>query len=136
MTQETRDHDALTVFGIDAGSDAPPFRQLHDAAMRAVSEGRLAPGQKLPTIRALAAHLGLAVNTVAAAYRALEESGVVEGRGRAGTFVSLGSDPVDAAARRIALDAAERLRGLGLDRARIRALLDEAVGASGAQPGQ
>ncbi|GAA2186285.1 GntR family transcriptional regulator [Leucobacter alluvii] len=120
---------AFDLFAIDAGSPEPPYRQLHDGVLRAISNGRLAPGAKLPTVRGLAAHLGLAANTVASAYRALESTGVIEGRGRAGTFVSLGDDPVDAAARGVALDAVDRLRGLGItgDRA-VRLLTDAARG--------
>ena len=128
MTPTAPDPDALAVFAVDAASPAPPFRQLHDAALGAVSDGRLRPGQRLPTVRALAAHLGVAANTVAAAYRALEESGVIEGRGRAGTFVSLGEDPVGAAAQRIAIDAVARLRELGLDDAAVRRALEDALG--------
>lgn len=122
--------EALGVFVVDPGSPAPPFRQLHDSVVHGIAEGRLLPGQKLPTIRALAAHFGLAVNTVAAAYRALESSGVIEGRGRSGTFVSLGDDPIGAAARKIALDAAAQLRELGIDSDRARGLLSEAVDAA------
>lgn len=119
--------DATELFTIDAASSEPPYRQLHDAAVRAVADGRLSPGAKLPTVRGLAAHLGIAANTVASAYRALEADGVIEGRGRSGTFVSLGEDPLDAAARGIALEAAERLRSLGVTGARAERLLTEAV---------
>ncbi|QIM16305.1 GntR family transcriptional regulator [Leucobacter insecticola] len=129
MTQQDAAADALTVFTVDQSAASPPFRQLHDAVVRGISDGRLLPGQRLPTTRALAAHLGLALNTVASAYRALEEAGIVEGRGRAGTFVSLGEDPVTSAARAIALDAAGRIRALGLDAEATRRLLTEAVEA-------
>lgn len=114
---------------IDPASPLPPYRQLHDAVVRAVADGRLVPGAKLPTIRALAGELGLAANTVASAYRALEEAGVVEGRGRAGTFVALGGDPVRAAARRAALDAARRLAELGIGAAEAKEMLAAAVDA-------
>lgn len=53
-----------------------------------VSSGSLAPGERLPAIRAVAEHLDLAPNTVAAAYRRLADRGILVGRGRAGTFVS------------------------------------------------
>jgi len=53
-----------------------------------VASGRLVPGQRLPTIRQLATELGLAKGTVARAYRELESSGIIEGRGRAGTYVA------------------------------------------------
>lgn len=117
------------VFRVDATSSSPPYRQLHDAVVTALADGRLHPGEKLPTVRALATQLGLAANTVAAAYRALEEAGVVEGRGRAGTFVRLGDDPIEAEARRIALDAVDRLSALGVDGDRAIRILTEAVRA-------
>lgn len=55
---------------------------------RQVADGVLQPGHRLPPVRALAAELSLAPNTVAAAYRRLGERGFVVGRGRSGTFVA------------------------------------------------
>jgi DNA-binding transcriptional regulator YhcF (GntR family) len=52
-----------------------------------VADGRLPAGTRLPTVRQLAADVGLAVNTVARAYRELESDGVVVTEGRRGTFV-------------------------------------------------
>lgn len=121
---------AADPFVIDAGSSEPPYRQLHDGVVRAITDGRLLPGEKLPTVRGLAERLGLAANTVASAYRALESSGIIEGRGRSGTFVSLGDDPVAAASRGIAMDAVERLRGLGVTGDRAVQLLTDAVRGS------
>lgn len=54
---------------------------------RRVSEGALAPGSRLPTVREVAATLGVSTGTVAGAWRALADAGVVTSRGRAGTFV-------------------------------------------------
>ena len=45
-----------------------------------------------PTVRSLASELGLAVNTVARAYRELESASLLETRGRAGTFVGANGD--------------------------------------------
>lgn len=53
-----------------------------------VAEGALVPGDRLPPVRTLASELGIAPNTVAAAYRRLAERGITIGRGRMGTFVS------------------------------------------------
>lgn len=114
---------------VDATLPEPPFRQIHDAVVAAVLAGELQSGERLPTTRGLASDLGVAVNTVAAAYRALEEAGVVEGRGRAGTFVSLERDPVAASARQVALRAAEQLSDLGLTPDDARRVLGEAVDA-------
>ncbi len=126
MNASTHAPDPLATLTIDPESATPPFRQLQDAVVSAIRDGSLLPGQRLPTTRALAAHLGLAVNTVASAYRALEQAGIVEGRGRAGTFVRLGDDPVHAEARRLAQHAAEALSRLGIDPERAAALLAEA----------
>ena len=59
-------------FTIDPAASAPPFEQLRRQVTDAVAKGALAPGTRMPTVRALAAELDLAVNTVAKAYRALE----------------------------------------------------------------
>jgi DNA-binding transcriptional regulator YhcF (GntR family) len=91
---------------------------LRTAAIDAIRDGRLAPGARLPTVRDLAARIGLAVNTVARAYRELETAGIVETRGRQGTFVAR-LDPTDtamAAAARVYADAARAL-GVGRERA-------------------
>lgn len=54
---------------------------------RLVTDGTLGPGERLPTVRQMAADLGLSTGTVAAAWRALAQAGVVTSRGRSGTFV-------------------------------------------------
>lgn len=116
---------------INPDSAVPPFRQLHNVVVAAVTSGALVPGAKLPTVRGLAAELGLATNTVASAYRSLEAAGVVEGRGRAGTFVRVGvsGDPVEEEARRVVAAAATSLRDLGVDRDRALQLLSDAYSA-------
>lgn len=53
----------------------------------AISRGTLAPGDALPTVRSLAAQLGVNANTAAAAYRLLRDRGAVETAGRRGTRV-------------------------------------------------
>jgi DNA-binding transcriptional regulator YhcF (GntR family) len=73
---------------IDPTTAEAPYEQLRRQVAEQVADGTLTAGEHLPTVRGLAAELGLATNTVAKAYRALETDGVVETRGRAGTFVA------------------------------------------------
>ncbi len=72
---------------IDERTKVPPYEQLRAQLQLMVSSGRLKPNERLPPIRALATDLALSAGTVARAYRELEWAGIVEGRGRAGTFV-------------------------------------------------
>lgn len=66
----------------------PPFEQVRRQLAALVASGALAPDQRLPPVRQLAADLGLAVGTVARAYRELEEAGAVTTRRGAGTRVA------------------------------------------------
>jgi DNA-binding transcriptional regulator YhcF (GntR family) len=77
---------------IDHASPVPPFEQVRSQFAIRIADGTLVVGTKLPTVRALAHELDLAVNTVARAYRELETAGLVETRGRAGTVVSTSGD--------------------------------------------
>ncbi|MFI6390208.1 GntR family transcriptional regulator [Nonomuraea sp. NPDC050547] len=100
---------------IDATSPVPPFEQLRVQLARQIQDRTLAVGARLPTIRHLAADLGLAVNTVGRAYRELEEAGLIETRGRAGSFVSSAGEEGRERARRAAADYAAVIASVGLD---------------------
>jgi DNA-binding transcriptional regulator YhcF (GntR family) len=107
--------DVLSWVRIDAASSVPPFEQLRVQILDAANEGRLAVGTRLPPVRALAARMGLAVNTVARAYRELEQAEVVTTRSRAGTVIAAAGDN---GRRRVAEAArvfAESVRANGLD---------------------
>lgn len=77
--------------GVGAGTEyRPRGRRAADIAAdveAAAAAGRAPAGTVLPPVRALAAELGVAAGTVAAAYRLLAERGVVEGHRRAGTRI-------------------------------------------------
>jgi DNA-binding transcriptional regulator YhcF (GntR family) len=127
-----------TIVTIDTSSDVPPYEQVRLQLARKINDGSLPVGTKLPTVRQLAGDLGLAVNTVARAYRELEGADLLETRGRAGTFVgSNGSNSrsraAEAAARYVATTD-----GLGIARidalAIVRASLDESERSPSQRP--
>jgi DNA-binding transcriptional regulator YhcF (GntR family) len=106
---------------LDASSAVPPYEQLRSRVAAQVHDGTLPAGAKLPTVRGLATDLGLAANTVAKAYRALEADGVIETRGRAGTFVAsraLNAPPAELSRLAADLSAAARRQGRTLDETR------------------
>lgn len=100
--------------GVDASSTVPPYEQLRGEILRQAADGTLPAGARLPTVRALAEQLGLAANTVARAYRELEADGVIETRGRHGSFVSVRGDEPHRQAQLAANGFAERMRHLGI----------------------
>ncbi|KQW48766.1 GntR family transcriptional regulator [Nocardioides sp. Root1257] len=106
----------MQVHPLDPTSTDPPFEQLRVQIATRAAGGDLPAGTRLPTVRALAAELGLAVNTVAKAYRALEADGVIVTEGRRGTFVSAtaAGSSTDAAAAAAAYVADARRLGLTL----------------------
>lgn len=110
---------------IDSSGEKPLFDQLRIQIIEGIRQGRLAPGARLPTVRELAGKVGLAVNTVARAYRELESAGVLETRGRYGTFVAR-ADPADTAMASAAHSFAEVARGLGIGKADALRYLDTA----------
>jgi len=104
----------------------PPFEQLRSQVARRAASGDLPAGTKLPTVRALAAELGLAANTVARAYRELEADGVVVTEGRRGTFVASGTAATSSEADQAATAYVATARRLGLTRAEAHRLVDSA----------
>lgn len=86
---------------VDISSGVPPYEQIRSQIASLIAAGALAAGSRLPTVRDLAADLGVAVGTVVRAYRELESAGLVVSRRRTGTMVapggSRGDDTVQAA---------------------------------------
>ncbi|GAB2890959.1 aminotransferase class I/II-fold pyridoxal phosphate-dependent enzyme [Streptomyces deserti] len=82
--------------------------EISASVERAVGSGELRPGQLLPPMRELAAHLGVNPNTVAAAYRTLRERGVIETAGRRGSRVR--SAPATTGRDHIRVDVPEGVR--------------------------
>jgi DNA-binding transcriptional regulator YhcF (GntR family) len=112
---------------IDADSSVPPFEQLRVQFLALTQSGELAAGAKLPTVRALAEQLGLAAGTVARSYRELEALGIIETRGRAGSFVAASGDAGHRAAQLAARSYADSILRLGIDQDEALALVAAAL---------
>lgn len=76
------------MFDIDRDSPLPLAAQIERQLVAQLQHGRLAPGMRLPSIRQLAAQLGVSPNTVIVAYDRLVGEGWLEPRGTAGYFVA------------------------------------------------
>jgi GntR family transcriptional regulator len=116
---------------LDPSAREPLSEQLRSALATRIASGRLAPGERMPTVRDLAAELEIAPNTVAKAYRDLASAGLIAGRGRRGTFVSERfSESVGDGDARLA-EAAEaysrRARQLGFGSSAARAAAEKAL---------
>ncbi|WP_030527080.1 GntR family transcriptional regulator [Phycicoccus jejuensis] len=112
---------------VDVLDPTPPYEQLRRQLADLVGSGVLAPGDRLPPVRQLAADLGLSPGTVARTYRELEQSGHVRSRRGGGTRVA--PHPPTTSTPEQALEEAaraylERARVLGLGPAEAAAALD------------
>jgi GntR family transcriptional regulator len=79
---------------LSTNDGVPIYLQIVNQVKYLVASGRLAPGEELPAIRVLAEQLLINPNTVARAYRELEQASVVTKRRTAGTFVSDAGSPL------------------------------------------
>jgi DNA-binding transcriptional regulator YhcF (GntR family) len=115
---------------IDMSDAAAPYEQIRVHIADQARSGRLPSGTRLPTVRRLAEDLHVAPGTVARAYRTLESDGVIETRGRHGTFVAANGDATARAAFAAAVEYVGRAQRLGLDRTAMLAAIDAALTAS------
>ncbi|GAB7037261.1 GntR family transcriptional regulator [Catenuloplanes niger JCM 9533] len=106
----------------------PPYAQIRDQVAGLARDGDLAAGTRLPAVRALAEQLGLAVNTVARAYRELEQAGLVETRGRHGTVITARAAGASTEALRLAGQYATATRALGVPPEQALDLVRAALG--------
>jgi GntR family transcriptional regulator len=94
---------------LDFRSHIPIYVQLVERVKHLVASGTLHPGDQLPTVRQLAAELRVNFNTVARAYRLLDEAGVISTQQGRGTYVLEVPPPEDSVRlRRKALDGLSR----------------------------
>ncbi|MEU6984449.1 GntR family transcriptional regulator [Streptomyces sp. NPDC046324] len=115
---------------VDTDSSTAPYEQLRAQIAERARSGAVPVGYKLPTVRGLAEELGLAANTVAKAYKSLEADGVIETRGRHGTFVAAAGDAAARLAATAAATYAGEARRLGLTHEAASAAVTDALRAA------
>ena len=107
--------DALTSsLAIDRDDELPVGVQLAWKLRGAIASGRLAPGDRLPSVRDLAAESGVNVNTARAVYGKLERDGLISTQHGLGTFVASAAES-SAEVERIAAAAVGEARTEGVD---------------------
>ncbi len=128
--------DEAFVIVVDRDRPEAAYEQIAAQIRHAIATNALRPGAALPGVRGLASDLGVNLNTVARAYRVLEEQGFVRIRDRSGVEVATPARRVSREAK-AALDGElwallVRMRQAGIGtaelRQRVAALLDRLEG--------
>jgi GntR family transcriptional regulator len=81
-------------FRLDGSCGVPPYLQLVHQVRQSLLLGYLREGDRLPTVKDVAADLVINPNTVVKAYRQLEHEGLAGGRPGQGTFITANRSPV------------------------------------------
>lgn len=119
------------VISVDWNSDEPVYAQIASQIRARIASGELRAGTVLPSVRSIASDLGINLNTVARAYRILEEEGFVTIRDRAGVVVAPPARSVDETAieelnEQLGVILA-RMRQAGLSVAELRRRFESAL---------
>ena len=80
------------ILNFDFHSDVPIFMQIRNQIVIGIAEGKLKPGEQLPTIRALADESGITMMTVSKAYQILKQEGYITTDRRSGARVAIKDD--------------------------------------------
>jgi DNA-binding transcriptional regulator YhcF (GntR family) len=123
----------LLALVIDPAAEEPVYGQIARQIREAIASGALPEGRALPAVRTVARDLGINLNTVARAYRLLQEEGFLQIRDRAGAQVA---EPPSRAVRdrveplrRDLRNAMARLRQAGVGRADLKKMLEAELAA-------
>jgi len=124
---------------VNPSSGLPLYLQIESQVKQAIAAGGLKPGDVLPSVRKMAADLGINPNTVARTYQNLERDGVIRTVPGGGTFVADGQPGLLKTekikrlrphARQVAVEGAQ----MRLSRAEILSLVEEEVDRLGGKP--
>jgi GntR family transcriptional regulator len=119
----------VITFTLDWSSPQPVYRQIADQLRGLIARGELAEGAELPSVRQLASTIGINLNTVAKAYRALADEGLVDLRHGSRARVQRPAEPASEAAplERQLDDVLSRLVLRGASREEVTAFLERAL---------
>ena len=112
------------MYSLNAVSGTPIYRQIVNQTCQLVASGRLPPGAYLPSVRAMAADLGINPMTVTKAYSLLERDGIVSHRRGLGMVVEEAKITPAETIRPQALALVEAARRLRLTRKDIVNAID------------
>lgn len=125
----------LSTLHVDLTIHTPAYLQIMDQIRLAIANGELKPGDQLPTVRQLAADLQINFNTVARAYRLLDEKGIISTQHGRGTFIletPTGKDLQRLRKQQLGVlgkHLVEEAEKLGFEPAELRKLMDEKITA-------
>ena len=88
FTPYTREREGRLIIRVDPADARPIYRQVADEIKALIARGDLRQGEALPSVRQVAGDLGVNLNTIAAAYRELQEEGLISVRHGAGAQVT------------------------------------------------
>lgn len=102
------------------GSEVPVFKQIRNQIVMGISEGKLKPGERLPTVRALAEEIGINSMTVNKAYQLLKQEGYIMTDRRNGvrvreSFIALSGFSQEAEEQLHQLISEARIKGVTRD---------------------
>lgn len=110
------EHVRIQLPALSAAAGGPLYQQLVDAIHAQIREGRLTPGQALPSFRVLAEQLLVSVITVKRAYEELERAGIIYRKQGLGTFVAEAANEQSLRLRRVEAEALlRRATEMGLE---------------------
>jgi len=118
---------------IDRGLEEPVYAQVAHQLRQLIASGALLPGKTIPSVRRLAGDLGVNLNTIARAYRLLEDEGFLVIRGRSGAKVAPPAEGVEGPANKKLIEELRanlaRLRQAGVTSEELLGIVQQEVQA-------
>lgn len=118
----------------DAYNSKAIYEQICERFRKLILYGGMAPGEKMPSVRSLAAELSINPNTIQKAFAELERQGYIVSRQGKGSFVAENAVLIERRLEEISGDfrlLAEEAMRMGIDSGRIRAIMEKALDDAG-----